>query len=273
MSDQSVQDAKRLRLGVFGAAGRMGRAVIANSERYGLQLSAAVDTFRLGEDAGALAGLRPCGVPIARSAAATQGASERLDVIVDFSQPHAFAEACAWAEAEGCPLVSGTTAIGPDGETALVALSQKVAVLWEPNMSLGVLVLGQLIAQATRMLGPSFDLEMVEVHHRKKVDAPSGTAVRLAQAATSVRPELKSVPGRDGLVGPRQTQELGMLAVRGGDVVGDHTMHFLGDGERLELTHRATSRDVFAHGALRAAAWIAGRAAGRYQLADTIIGV
>jgi 4-hydroxy-tetrahydrodipicolinate reductase len=268
MSDKSVQYASNRRLGVFGAAGRMGRAVIVHADRYGFQLAAAVDAFRLGEDAGQVAGIGPVGVVLTGEALRFHEAN--LDVIVDFSQPHAFPQACAWAKAQGCPLVSGTTAIGTEGETALTALAQKVPVLWEPNMSLGVLVLGQLIAQATRLLGPGFDLEMVEVHHRKKVDAASGTAVRLAEAAAAVRPEVKNVAGRDGLVGPRQPQELGMHAVRGGDVIGDHTMHFLGDGERLELTHRATSREVFAHGALRAAAWLVGKQPGRYRLADTL---
>jgi 4-hydroxy-tetrahydrodipicolinate reductase len=270
MSAMSVQSAQKKRLGVFGAAGRMGRAVIVNADRYGLQLESAVDAFRLGEDAGLVAGLRPSGILLVDPAAALKATNAKLDIIVDFSQPNAFPQACAWAESHGCPLVSGTTAIGGEGEAALVELAKKVAVLWEPNMSLGVLVLGQLIAQATRLLGPGFDLEMVEVHHRKKVDAPSGTAVRLAEAAVAERPELKNVPGRDGLVGPRQAQELGMHGVRGGDVIGDHTMHFLGDGERLELTHRATSREVFAHGALRAAAWLVGKKPGRYRLADTL---
>jgi 4-hydroxy-tetrahydrodipicolinate reductase len=136
-------------------------------------------------------------------------------------------------------------------------------------MSLGIQVLSDLVAEAARRLGPGFDIEITEVHHRQKVDAPSGTALRLAEAAKSVR-ELETVTGREGIVGARRPGELGVFGIRGGDVIGDHTVHLLGLGERLELTHRATSRDLFAHGAIRAARWIVGQRPGRYSLADVL---
>jgi 4-hydroxy-tetrahydrodipicolinate reductase len=252
-----------LRIGVFGARGRMGQAVLACARERGFTIVAACD--RTADDTLGIQSLDEV-----LTAKLSQSASiSRLDAIIDFSHGEALANACKWARAEHCALVSGTTAIGPEGETLLAALSAEVPVMWEPNMSLGVLVLRKLAELATEWLGESFDVEQVEVHHRKKVDAPSGTAVRLAEAVQNKR-ALRIEDGRKGLVGPRKPEEFGMHAVRGGDVIGDHTLHFLGLGERLELTHRATSRDLFASGALRAAGWIAGKKPGRYYLQDTL---
>ena len=145
--------------------------------------------------------------------------------------------------------MSGTTGLGDDARDALHLAATRVPVLWEPNMSLGVHVLTELVRRASTVLA-EWDAEIVETHHRAKVDAPSGTALRLAESTGRAR--------------------VGMHALRGGDVVGDHAVHFLGGGERIELTHRATSRDVFAHGALRAARWIVGRPPGRYALRDVL---
>jgi 4-hydroxy-tetrahydrodipicolinate reductase len=131
-------------------------------------------------------------------------------------------------------------------------------------------VLTELVEQALRRLGPDFDAEIIEVHHRRKVDSPSGTAKRLMEAVSAARPEAQPLYGREGQVGARTQQEAALLAVRGGDVIGDHTVMLLGSGERLELTHRATNRDVFAHGALRAARWLVGKAPGRYTIADAL---
>jgi 4-hydroxy-tetrahydrodipicolinate reductase len=143
-------------------------------------------------------------------------------------------------------------------------------VLWAPNTSIGVHVLKDLAAAAARALGPGFDVEIVESHHRAKIDAPSGTAVALVAAVKAAREGLREVRGRDGDVGPRKDDEIGVLAVRGGDVIGEHTVMFLGQGERIEITHRATSRDLFARGALRAATFLAGKPAGRYTMADVL---
>jgi 4-hydroxy-tetrahydrodipicolinate reductase len=143
-------------------------------------------------------------------------------------------------------------------------------VLWAPNTSLGVQVLAELVEQAVKRLGDAFDVEILEIHHRRKIDAPSGTALRLARAAKAGRGELEEVHARDGNVGARKEQELGVVALRGGDVVGDHTVYLLGHGERLELTHRASSRELFAQGALAAARFLRGKPAGRYAFKDIL---
>jgi 4-hydroxy-tetrahydrodipicolinate reductase len=137
-------------------------------------------------------------------------------------------------------------------------------------MSRGVQVLAELVEYAVRRLGLDFDIEIVEVHHRRKIDSPSGTAVRLADAARRVRSELVEVRGRDGEIGARKPEEMAVMALRGGDVIGDHTVHLIGDSERLELTHRATNRDVFARGALEAAAFLYNQKPGRYTIADAL---
>ena len=163
--------------------------------------------------------------------------------------------------------MSGTTGVkdlSPLDEAAAV-----VPVLWAANMSLGIQVLSELAAEAAQRLGPGFDVEITEVHHRKKVDAPSGTAVRIGEAIREVRP-LRPVAGRDGIVGARPSDELGMFALRGGDVIGDHTLVLACPGERIELTHRAHDRSLFALGALRAARWVAGAPPGRYDMADVL---
>jgi 4-hydroxy-tetrahydrodipicolinate reductase len=197
----------------------------------------------------------------------------RADVVIDFSAPGATLALAPIAAASGCAVVSGTTGLGDDARAALDRAAAHVPVLWEPNMSVGVHVLTELVRWAVVALG-DWDVEVVETHHRAKVDAPSGTALRLADTVASARSGGgRFVHGRQGKPGARGRDEIGMHAVRGGDVVGDHVVHLLGDGERLELAHRATSREVFAHGALRAARWIAGRPAGRYSLADVLKGV
>jgi 4-hydroxy-tetrahydrodipicolinate reductase len=220
----------------------------------------------LGEDAGVLAGAGGAGVAVTDDmSAALLGA----DVVIDFSLPAALTELARHAARQGIALISGTT--GLTDASVLDEAARKIPVVWAPNMSLGIQVLSELAAEAARRLGPGFDLEITEVHHRKKIDAPSGTAIRLADALREVR-ALSPVTGRTGNVGARSDDELGIFAVRGGDVIGDHTVHLLGFGERLELTHRATSRDVFAQGALRAARWATLQPPGRYSLADVLSG-
>jgi 4-hydroxy-tetrahydrodipicolinate reductase len=167
--------------------------------------------------------------------------------------------------------VSGTTGLGDDERGALEKASKRVAVLWEPNMSVGVHVLGRLVSQAVSALG-DWDVEIAETHHRAKLDAPSGTALRLAEIVQRARAApAHFVYGRRGKSAPRGgAGEIGIVALRGGDIVGDHTVHLMGGGERIELTHRATSRDVFAHGALRAAGWIVARPPGMYAMKDVL---
>ncbi len=255
------------RIAVLGASGRMGRAVVRLAHEAGMKVVLAVAASDAGRDAGELAGIGAIGTTVTADAHAIGDSG--AEVVVDFSAPAALIEAAAFCARAGVAIVSGTTGLDDDAKSALDGASKSCAVLWEPNMSVGVHVLTSLVAQALASLGPSFDVEVVEVHHRAKTDAPSGTALRLGDVVKNAR-QGRYVNGREGRPGPRKAEEIGMHAVRGGDVVGDHTVFFFGDGERLELTHRASSRDLFAHGAVRAAAWIAGKGPGRYRLADLL---
>jgi 4-hydroxy-tetrahydrodipicolinate reductase len=229
--------------------------------------SCAPDDPGVGKDLGELSGTGPLGVvATADVASALLGA----DVVVDFSLASVAPQLFATAAHQRIAIVSGTTGLDANGARALEKAAGSVPVLWAPNMSLGVQVLAEVVEQAVRRLGPAFDVEIVELHHRRKVDAPSGTAKRLAEAARAARPELSELPARAGDVGARKPTELGIFGVRGGDVIGDHTVFLLGTGERLELTHRAASRDLFAEGALFAARFLAGKPPGRYTLADAL---
>ncbi len=257
------------RVAVLGASGRMGRAVVRLAHDAGMRVVLAVAATEQGRDAGELAGIGAIGAPVTGDATAIAGSG--AEVLIDFSAPAALVEAAAICAGARIAIVSGTTGLDDAAKAALDDAAQRCAVLWEPNMSVGIHVLSSLVAQALAALGPSFDVEVVETHHRAKVDAPSGTAIRLGDVVKSAR-NGRYVNGREGRPGPRQADEIGMHALRGGDVIGDHTVFFFGDGERLELTHRASNRDLFAHGAVRAAQWIAGKPAGRYQLADLVGG-
>ncbi len=195
-------------------------------------------------------------------------ALEQAAVVVDFTSPDGtrhFAKECA---ARGIALVVGTTGLDADGDRALTTAASKIAIVQSANMSLGVNLLARLVAEATRALGDRYDVELVELHHRAKKDAPSGTALLLANAVAHARGVVLEEYRRDGRKGvsPREPGDIGLHALRGGDVVGDHTVHFLGPGERIELVHRASSRETFAHGALEAARWLASRAPGRYDM-------
>jgi 4-hydroxy-tetrahydrodipicolinate reductase len=260
-----------MKLAIHGATGRMGRAVARLAlEDDGIQLVgaiAAVGDPSLGKDLGELAGVGSAGVEVSSDVSAgLLGA----DVVIDFSVAGAVGPLLRACEKAKVALVSGTTNLDEETQAALARLSESVAVVWAPNMSRGVQVLAEVVQYALRRLGSDFDVEIVEVHHRRKLDSPSGTAVRLAEAAHSVRPELTELRGRDGQVGARTNEEMGVFGVRGGDVIGDHTVHLLGASERLELTHRATDRDLFARGALSAAHFAEKRAPGRYTIADVL---
>ncbi len=258
-----------MRLAIHGAAGRMGRAVARCALEAGCTLVGAADSApgAEGRDVGDLAGVGPVGVAVSADvASALLGA----DVVIDFSHAGAVAALAKQAARLGVAVVSGTTRLEEVASRALDDAALTVPVLWSPNTSLGVFVLAELAREASARLGAEWDVEIVEVHHGKKTDAPSGTAVRLAEAVRSARADLRDVHGRSGDVGARGSTELGVHAVRGGDVIGDHTVHLLGPGERLELTHRATSRDLFARGALRCATWLAGKPRGRYGMGDVL---
>jgi 4-hydroxy-tetrahydrodipicolinate reductase len=257
-----------MRLALVGASGRMGRAIARLAHGQGLDIVCAVAATDVGRDIGDLAGVGPIGTSVVDGLGALEHA--RADVVIDFSAPNVTLALAPIAAAAKCAIVSGTTGLKDEPRAALARAAERVPVLWEPNMSVGVFLLSQLVAQATAALA-EWDIEIVETHHHSKIDAPSGTALRLAEAAQRGRKEAtRLVHGREGQPGARKSDEIGMHALRGGDVIGDHTVHLFGGGERLELTHRATSRDVFAHGALRAARWIAGKPARSYSLADVL---
>lgn len=259
---------------VPGAAGKMGRQILrVLVDTPGVVLHGAVEReghADLGRDAGAVAGGPALGVPIT---ADLDAALDGADVLIDFTVPAATARAAAAAAAHGVALVVGTTGLGEAERAAVVAASARVAVVLSPNMSVGVNVLLGLLDLAARALGDGFDVEIVELHHRLKRDAPSGTAVRMAEVlAQALGRDLGAVGvyGRKGDVGPRRAEELGVMTVRGGDVVGEHTAYFLGLGERVEITHRASSRETFARGAVRAAEWLRDRAPGLYDMRDVL---
>ena len=246
----------------------MGQAVVRAAIEAGHRIVGAVDrpgSPAIGKDAGDLAGAGTAGVEVSPDlASGFLGA----DCAIDFSTADAFAHVVGAAARAKVALVSGTTGVGPEAERALGEASARIPVLWSPNMSIGVHVLAEIVKAAVKSL-PGYDVEIVETHHRAKVDAPSGTAKRLYEAVCEVR-EARQVTGREGKPGARMDDEVAVMALRGGDVIGDHTVHLLGQGERLELTHRATSRELFARGAVRAAEAIAKKAPGRYTMKDVV---
>jgi 4-hydroxy-tetrahydrodipicolinate reductase len=258
---------------VTGAAGRMGTQIVRLVRATeGMAVSGAVDRAgpAIGQDAGALAGLGPIGVAVVDDlATALAGAG----AVIDFTSHEASARHAEVCAAKGVPLVIGSTALTPEDKAKVAAAARKIPVVLSPNMAVGVNVLFELVRQAAKVLGPDYDVEIVELHHKKKRDAPSGTAVRLGEVAAEALgrdPDDALAYARHGILGERPPWQIGVQTLRGGDVVGEHTVYFCGDGERLELTHRATSREQFARGAVRAAQWIAGRPAGLYDMADVL---
>jgi 4-hydroxy-tetrahydrodipicolinate reductase len=257
---------------VCGAAGRMGRLLVQLTlEEPTATLVAAVEAPghpALGRDAGEVAGLTPAGVPLVDTYAPPADS-----ITLDFTAPAAALRHIEVAAAVGAAIVVGTTGFTPAERAQAETLAARTRAVIAPNMSVGVTVLERLIESAVAALGPAFDVEIVEIHHRLKRDAPSGTALRLAEVAATAQ----GVPlagratfGREGQPGPRQAAEVGVLAARGGDVVGDHTVFLLGAGERLELTHRAQSRECLARGGLRAALWLAEQKPGLYSMRNVL---
>jgi len=260
-----------MRLAIFGATGRMGTAIVRLAKAApDLEIVGGIcsDTDPgLGRDMGELAGIGQLGVvTTADIASGLLGA----DVVIDFSTASAVTSLLSVAARKKVAVVSGTTNIDDAAKKAFDKAALSVPVMWAPNMSLGVQVLAELVEQAVKRLGLGYDVEITEIHHRKKIDSPSGTAKRLAEAARAARSDLREIHGRSGDVGARTDEEMAVYGLRGGDVVGDHTVYLFGMGERLELTHRASNRDLFAHGALVAARFLAGKPAKRYTFADVL---
>lgn len=263
-----------MKIGIVGCAGRMGRmvaAAVAGTEGCVIAAgSEAASSPALGADIAALAGLPACGAKVVADAGSVFRAS---DAVIDFTAPAATLAHARIAAETGAALIVGTTGLGAEHEDALKAAAKKAVIVRAANFSIGVNVILGLAREAARILGDDYDIEIVEMHHRHKADAPSGTALALGQAvAEGRRVSLadKSVRARDGITGPRRKGDIGFATLRGGDVIGDHTVVFAGEGERVEIGHKASSRAVFAQGAVRAALWTRGRAPGLYSMRDVL---
>ncbi len=238
------------RIGIIGSEGRMGQALVEAIAAAGHDLAGGVDK---GGDVAALAA--------------------QSDVLVDFSSPHALEANLDAAVAAGVPTMVGTTGLEERHHWLCDSAAAQIAVLQTGNTSLGVTLLAHLVREAASRLGEDWDIEIVETHHRMKVDAPSGTALLLGEAAAKGRGialEGHAERGRDGITGARGAGNIGFASLRGGTVAGDHTVHFLADNERIALSHLAESRAIFAKGAVRAAGWLIGKGAGRYTMAQVL---
>ncbi|MGL5334996.1 MAG: 4-hydroxy-tetrahydrodipicolinate reductase [Enterovibrio sp.] len=262
-----------LKIAIAGAAGKMGRALIAAAQKNdALQLCAAIDrqdSSLLGCDAGELAGIGHIGVPVT---GALKSVLASFDVLVDFSSPAATMEHLALCQRAGKKMVIGATGFSCE-QQALIAAVHDTALVIAPNYSVGVNVLFKLLEKAAVVMGESCDIEIIEAHHRHKVDAPSGTALGMGRAiAGALGKNLADVAvfTREGNDCARKSGEIGFATVRGGDIVGEHTAMFAAIGERLEISHKASSRDTFAHGALRAAVWLAQQPNGVYSMQDVL---
>ncbi|MBY0532446.1 MAG: 4-hydroxy-tetrahydrodipicolinate reductase [Xanthobacteraceae bacterium] len=263
-----------LRLVIAGAGGRMGRTLLrAIHEVPGFVLAGAVDRDgvpEIGADTGTLAGLSPSGKKVTSDALPLV---VQADAIIDFTTPASTVALAALAAQARIVHVIGTTGLAAADEAKLEAAARHAALIKSGNMSLGVNLLAALVKRAAASLGPEFDIEILEMHHNKKVDAPSGTALLLGNAVADGRKialEKNSVRSRDGHTGARKVGDIGFAALRGGTVVGDHTVIFAGPSERIELTHKAEDRMIFARGALAAAKWGKGKKPGIYSMADVL---
>lgn len=263
-----------MKIAVMGAAGRMGRqlitAIAADPQCTVSGATESAGSPYIGKDVGELAGLEALGIRVSSDAAAVVA---EADAIVDFTVPKATVEFSRLAAQSGTAHIIGTTGFDKDAEAAITDAAKKIAIVKAGNMSLGVNLLVALTRQVAAALGNDFDIEIVEMHHRMKVDAPSGTALMLGDAAAagrSVALDSHSVRTRDGHTGPRRPGDIGFATLRGGTVVGDHTVIFAGDGERIELTHKAADRGIFARGAVKAAIWAKGRPPGLYAMTDVL---
>jgi 4-hydroxy-tetrahydrodipicolinate reductase len=263
-----------MRLIVAGAGGRMGRALTrAIAETEGAVLAGALEapgSELLGKDAGTLAGLPANGVLIS---ADLWSLSKDADGILDFTVPAATIANVAIAAQRGIVHVVGTTGLSASDNAVIKSVTSQAIVVQSGNMSLGVNLLAALVKRVAQSLDDGFDIEILEMHHRAKVDAPSGTALLLGEAAASGRKidlDQHSARGRDGHTGARESGDIGFASLRGGSVAGDHSVIFAGPYERIELTHKAEDRMIFAHGALKAALWAHGKKPGHYSMADVL---
>jgi len=258
-------------IGVSGAAGRMGMRILTlANEDPDLQVTAAIERPEhpdLGKDAGEIAGIGPIGVLL------SEKQSSNMEVLIDFSSPQSTLARLRSSVKNGTNMVTGTTGLTDEINTEIKDAAKSVALLASPNMSVGVNLLFNLVGEVAAALGEDFDVEIVEAHHRFKKDAPSGTALRLGECiAEALGRDLSKdgVHGRFGQVGERTTNEIGMHAIRGGDIVGEHTVYYAALGERIEVRHVAQSRDTFVRGAIRAAKFLAHKKPGLYTMDDVL---
>lgn len=261
-------------LGIAGAAGRMGQTLIAEClAAPDLHLTAAFersDSERVGQDAGRVAGLADAGVAIAGDLASIDA---DLDVLIDFTRPEATLRHLDYCVERTICMVIGTTGFTAEQRAAIETASRSIGIVLAPNMSVGVNVVLKLLELTARTMGDHSDIEIIEAHHRHKVDAPSGTALRMGEvvaAALGRNLAEHAVYGREGITGERSPATIGFSTIRAGDIVGEHTVMFADEGERVEISHIATSRAIFARGALRAARWLAGRSSGLFDMQDVL---
>jgi len=265
---------EQIRVAIAGAGGRMGRTLVdAVHHTDGLMVTAATEHAEsglVGVDAGEVAGIGRVGAPI------RPDLSEVLadfDVLIDFTTPKATLHHLALCRDAGCRMVIGTTGLNPSQRDAVTEAAIDTALVYAPNMSVGVNLCFKLLDMAARIMGDDVDIEIVEAHHRHKVDAPSGTALRMGEVvASALGRDLEEVAvyGRQGHTGPRERRTIGFETIRAGDTVGEHTVWFAADGERVEIAHKASSRMTFARGAARAARWIADYKRGQFDMQDVL---
>jgi 4-hydroxy-tetrahydrodipicolinate reductase len=263
-----------IRVAVVGAAGRMGKTLIqAVTAADGMSLTAATeqpDSTLVGVDAGELAGVGKLGVIVSHSLTKVV---DDFDVVIDFTGPAATMVHLGVCRQHGKALIIGTTGLDDKQKQAITDAGTEIPIVFAPNMSVGVNLCFRLLQLAARVMGDDADVEIVEAHHRHKVDAPSGTALRMGEVvAEALGRDLKEVAvyGREGQMGPRDRKTIGFETIRAGDVVGEHTVWFATEGERVEITHKASSRMTFAKGAVRAAAWVAGKEKGLFDMQDVL---
>jgi len=256
---------------VTGAAGKMGKTNIkVIVEDKECNLSGAVEKENspyIGCDAGEIAGVGKLGVLIVDD---LQKAIGECDVVIDFSSPDAFDKNIKVVMESKKAFVCGTTGLTDEQKNKIKEAGKVIPVIWAPNFSVGIAVLNKIVSLCCNVLGEDFDVEILELHHRMKKDSPSGTAVKLLNTVREIKKTENIIYGREGIIGERPRGQIGVFAIRGGDVTGEHTVYFLGQGERIELTHRASSRETFSRGAIRAAKYILEKGVGLYTIEDVL---
>jgi 4-hydroxy-tetrahydrodipicolinate reductase len=261
------------RIAITGAAGRMGKALLeATHQAEGMMIAAAIGrpgSSVIGVDAGELAGIGRLGVSVVDG---VETAGE-FDVLIDFTRPEVTLANLSSCRRRGSAMVIGTTGFSDEQKQLIAQAAQDIAIVFAPNMSVGVNLCLKLLELTAKVLGDEVDIEIIEAHHRHKVDAPSGTALRMGEVvAEALGRDLKqcAVYGREGRTGERDRKTIGFETIRAGDIVGEHTVMFADIGERVEITHKATSRMTFANGAVRAAQWLGGKSPGLYDMQDVL---